>query len=77
LSDNLNLAPLKILIDTISQSRSSGQKEIRISMEKAIQIEKSLTHLLIRLTESQDKIIKLQDNGIVNSLNIELQGEKF
>lgn len=77
MSDNLNLAPLKILIDTISQSRSSGQKEIRISMEKAIQIEKSLTHLLIRLTESQDKIIKLQDNGIVNSLNIELQGEKF
>ena len=77
MKDNLNLSPLKELIDTISQSKTTGQKEIRISMGKATQIEKSLTQLLIRLTEAQAKIIKLQDNGIMNSLNIELQGEKF
>lgn len=77
MSDHLNLTPIKQLMDTISTGLSSNQKEIRMPMERARQVEKSLGHLLLKLTELQDKIIKLQENTGSGSLNIELKGDKF
>jgi len=77
MSDNLNLAPIKNLLDTINSQLGSNQKEVRITMERARQAEKAITAILLKLTELQDKIIKLQENSLGGSVNIELQGEKF
>ena len=77
MSDNLNLAPIKNLLDTINSQLGSNQKEVRITMDRARQAEKAITAILLKLTELQDKIIKLQENSMAGSVNIELQGEKF
>lgn len=75
--DNLNIAPIKALMDAISSQLGSNQKEVRIPMERARQVEKSLSQLLLKMVELQDKIIKLQENGISGSVNIELKGDSF
>jgi len=77
MSANLNLQPIKNLIDTINMGLTSNQKEIRISLQNARGIERALSHLLIHIVELQDKIITTQDNNSAGTLNIELQGEKF
>ena len=77
MSDNLNLAPIKALMDAISSQLGSNQKEVRIPMERARQVEKSLNQLLLKVVDLQDKIIKLQENGTNTPLNIELKGDSF
>jgi hypothetical protein len=77
MSDNLNLAPIKALMDAISSQLGSNQKEVRITMERARQVEKSLSQLLLRVVDLQEKLIKLQENSISGSVNIELKGDKF
>jgi hypothetical protein len=77
MSDHLNTLPIKALMDLISTGLSSNQKEIRIPMDRARQIEKSLAQLLLKLTETQDKLIKLTENSGGSSVNIELKGDKF
>lgn len=77
MSDNLNLAPIKALMDAINSQLGSNQKEVRITMERARQAEKSLSQLLLKLVELQDRIIKLQENSASGPVNIELKGDKF
>ncbi|HAC14775.1 MAG TPA: hypothetical protein DCE78_02345 [Bacteroidetes bacterium] len=77
MSDNLNLTPIKALMDAINSQLGSNQKEVRITMERARQAEKSLSQLLLKLVELQDKIIKLQENSASGPVNIELKGDKF
>ena len=75
--DFLNLTPIKALMDAINSQLGSNQKEVRITMERARQAEKSLSQLLLKLVELQDKIIKLQENSASGPVNIELKGDKF
>ena len=77
MSDNVNLAPIKALMDAISSQLGSNQKEVRIPMDRARQVEKSLSQLLLKVVELQDRVIKLQENGGSGQVNIELKGDSF
>jgi hypothetical protein len=74
---NLNINAIKTLLSTIEQAKKSGQKELRLPITQADQIGSALTNVLLMLTDVQDRLIKVQDNAMVGSVNIELKGDKF
>lgn len=73
----MSSAALEVFVKKYQTARSYKSKEMRLTMQEAEELSTAISLMLTKIVSSQEKIIELQDQLLVDKSDIKLSGGSF